>query len=147
MTGLIRGKIYKITSTNTDKIYIGSTSKDLEQRLKGHYNDWVKYNNARYHYVSSFAILCKGDYKIELIEEVVCSSNQELHKIEGFFVREYSANAVNRNIPGRSKKQYYQDNKLITCECGTKYKNKDKEKHMDTSEHIDYVNAVWEEYA
>ena len=145
-TELIRGKIYKIVDNTSDRIYIGSTTKELDQRLQGHYNDFLKFNRGKYHYVSSFAIICKGDYKIELVEEVVCSSKQELHKIEAYFIKQ-SPHAVNCNMPGRSKKQYYQDNKQVTCECGTKYKNKDKDTHMKSDQHIEYVNAVWEEYA
>ena len=41
---MILGKIYKIVSDSTDKIYIGSTSRTLAERLELHettYEKWV----------------------------------------------------------------------------------------------------------
>ena len=50
------GKIYKLVSNHTDKIYIGSTCKErLCQRLakhKSNYKQWIKDNNNGY--ISSY---------------------------------------------------------------------------------------------
>jgi len=37
------GKIYKIISDSTDKIYIGSTVKTLDERLKEHEKDFLNF--------------------------------------------------------------------------------------------------------
>lgn len=37
------GKIYKLVSTETDKVYVGSTTRRLQKRMTDH-----KYNYARY---------------------------------------------------------------------------------------------------
>lgn len=39
------GTIYKITNTKTGKVYIGKTTKSLNDRLQGHINNAAKGNN------------------------------------------------------------------------------------------------------
>ena len=148
MTTLLKAKIYKIVCNKTKQIYIGSTIKDLEERLHSHELDFIKYCRNRYHYVTSFSILCNNDYKIELITDVICSSKQELRKIEGAFVRDNEDICVNKLIPGRDKATYYKETqKKHKCECGGTYTLNKKTEHMESDQHIEYVNAVWEEYA
>ena len=47
--------------------------------------------------------------KIELIETKPCKNKDELSKLEGHYIR--SLECVNKYIPGRTYKQYYNDNK------------------------------------
>ena len=64
---MIYGRIYKITSPNTDKVYIGATKNPLSRRFTEHK---AKRNNC-----SSKIIIEAGDAKIELIEEFICDIN------------------------------------------------------------------------
>ena len=50
------GKIYKITSNQTDKIYIGSTILSLEKRLVGHKTECKSYFLNNQHYI--YLVLC-----------------------------------------------------------------------------------------
>ena len=77
------GRIYKITSSNTDKIYIGSTSKKLTERLRSHEIDYKRYQNGKYHYVKSYDILEKENYRIQLLEQIEYETKKELHEREG----------------------------------------------------------------
>jgi len=78
MASMIKGKIYKLTSPNTDKVYIGSTIRTLNKRLTSHIRDWkLKRKDC-----GSTYILEKGDYKIELLEEVQVDSRKDLTKFE-----------------------------------------------------------------
>lgn len=129
----------------TECCYIGSTTKDLDVRLHSHELDFKKYCRNRYHFVTSFAILYNNDYSIELICDVQCSSNQELRKIEGAYVQDHQDICVNKNIPGRTKKEYYEDNKKITCPCGSVYKANEKNKHFKTSKHKEYEANLWQD--
>ena len=43
----MEGKIYKIISINTDKIYIGSTTKSLYERLQGHKRNYKRYQHKK----------------------------------------------------------------------------------------------------
>lgn len=65
-------KIYKLITSKTDKIYIGSTSKDkLEKRLDYHRQDYENYLNDKHEYITAFELFKLGidDVNIELIEE------------------------------------------------------------------------------
>ncbi len=53
--------IYIIRSNNIDKIYIGSTTLTIDQRLKTHENDNQWYQNDKYHYVTSVDVINFGD--------------------------------------------------------------------------------------
>lgn len=86
---MIKGSIYKITSPNTDMVYIGSTEKTLNSRLSKHIYDMKRKNSSSRH------VLEKGDFKIELIEEVYVESKDDLRKIEQNWI-EKTPNAVNK---------------------------------------------------
>jgi hypothetical protein len=101
---------YKITSTNTDKVYVGSTKHDINERLKQHEANYRKFKDGKYHNVTSFEILECKDYKIELIENKFCESKEQRNTVECNYIIN-TPNTVNRNLPGRTREQYYQDNK------------------------------------
>jgi hypothetical protein len=68
----------------------------------------------RYHftsgkYISSYLVLEDPDAYIELLESFPCDSKEELELREGIIIR--SNDCVNINIPGRTVKQYYLDNR------------------------------------
>ena len=106
-----RGKIYTIRSHKTDLIYVGSTVEPyLSTRLKGHRNKFKSYKNGSQKYVSSFDIFeLDIDCYIELYEDYPCNNRRELDKREGEVIREL--NCVNKHIAGRTRKEYYLDNK------------------------------------
>ena len=103
------GKIYTIRSHLTDEIYIGSTTQPLTKRLSKHKSDYKIWKNGKRNYVTSFKIIDFGDAYIELLEECPCDSKMLLEKREGELIR--STACVNRCIAGRTKKEYYEDNK------------------------------------
>jgi hypothetical protein len=97
-------KIYKLWSPQgeEDEIYIGSTTQLLYMRKSHHKNK---------------SSLCKSkilfekydDVRIEVIEEYPCNSKAELLKKEGEHIR--NNKCLNKIIPDRTKKEYYEDNK------------------------------------
>ena len=62
-------RIYKITSEQTDDVYIGKTKKTLEKRLEGHRKNYRRWCNNKDDFVTSFHLLIYDDCKIELIED------------------------------------------------------------------------------
>ena len=88
-------KIYKIWSPNTEQVYIGATTQTLAQRMGGH---------RRTTETQSKLIIGLGDAKIELIEEFPCNNKMESDKKEGEYIR--SLNCVNKQIAGRTMKEY-----------------------------------------
>ena len=106
------GKIYKIWSVIGDKIYVGSTTLTLSQRMADHRKDYKKWNDNKGHNVTSFQLFDLygiDNCQIELIETVVALTLNDLHKVEGKHIRQLDC--VNKNIPGRTSSEYKKDNR------------------------------------
>ena len=87
-------KIYKIVDNTNGNIYIGLTIQTLKERLRGH---------VRHLDCVSRDIIKNGDYKIELIEETEDKSREK------YWVK--NTECINKQIPGRTDKEYREDNK------------------------------------
>ena len=161
-------KIYKLVSPHSNNIYIGSTCKKyLSQRLASHksdYKEWLKDNNNGY--VSSYELFELGDVEIILIESVNCNTKDELLKKEREYIEKYKDIIVNKLIPSRTIKQFYEDNKIeiikkqkkfyeenkdeikqkqkqiCDCECGSSIRISDKARHLKTLKHQKYLNSL-----
>ena len=112
-----KGKIYKLWSPQgtEDEIYFGSTCDELRYRKHAH--------KQKTNYCKSKILFQKyDDVRIELIEEYSCNSKEELTKKEGEYIK--NNKCLNKIIPCRTHKEYYQDNK----EKIQKYQENNKEK-------------------
>lgn len=103
-------KIYKITSpTAAGMVYYGSTKqKYLSSRLSqhiSHYNSWTR-NRSKY--ITSFELVKHGDATITLVRSVNVKNKDELKAIERIYIE--NNECVNKNIPGRTSKEYYEAN-------------------------------------
>ena len=113
-TNYQNGKIYKIWSLQTDKIYIGSTCDTLSNRLYMHKKSYNAWKQCKTNNTSSYILFddCGIDNcKIELIKYCPCNTKLELLKEEGELIRLHKDNIVNIKIEGRTKKEYQKDNK------------------------------------
>ena len=107
-----KGKIYKIVDLNEEMMYIGSTTKDtLAQRMAQHRSTYKKQYTSSHDIFDTYGI---ENCKILLIENYPCNSRDELNKREGELIRQFDC--VNKLIPGRTLKQYYNENKVKLCE-------------------------------
>jgi hypothetical protein len=121
-----KAKLYKIWSPSTDEIYVGSTIQTLSNRMSGHRTHLKKYKAGKTHYRTSFKILEYGDARIELLEKYdTCTCRDELLAREGKYIREL--NCVNRCVAGRTKKQWYEDNKEAIKAKKKQYREDNKE--------------------
>ena len=76
------GQIYKITFEHNNKLYIGSSIRNLQERLNEHV---TTKSSAIYQY--------KGDNSvITPIIRVPCKDRQELNRVEAEYIRCYSEN-------------------------------------------------------
>ena len=105
------GKIYKIVDNTNENIYIGSTCEPtLARRLAGHRGVFYSYlKGGNVSNVSSFKILENNDYSIVLLEEFPCETKDQLLSRERYYIE--NNDCVNKNIPSRTLKEYYQDNR------------------------------------
>ena len=124
---LDKAKIYQIKDNTNDNIYIGSTCGSLNQRLSRHKSDYKRFLKGLFHNVKSFDILKNNNYKIELLENCEIKTKQELLERERYYIE--TNECLNKNIPGRCDKQYYNDNK-------DKLKNRHKEYYDDNKDKI-----------
>jgi len=113
MVNYANSKVYKIWSTQGDKIYIGSTTKQyLSQRMDKHRSDYKRWKAGKIKMITSFKLFDEYGLEncfIELIEVKECNSKDELLKLEGKYIRELEC--VNRFISGRTTKEWREDNK------------------------------------
>jgi hypothetical protein len=95
---LQNGKIYKIVCNITNECYYGSTIQTLRHRLQIHEAIFRQYLKGKNNYYSVFAILERGDYAIELVENYGCLCRKQLEKIEGIYIKHYPC--INKNVAG-----------------------------------------------
>ena len=132
------GYIYKIQPTiehQPDEIYIGSTTKKLNERLYNHKYNYGRYLNGKYNNVSVFKLFDKfglNNIEIVLLQEIDFNDKKQLTDLEGRFIKDNAC--VNKCIMGRTMKEYYNANKDKKIEYQKQYrkdnKNKLQQKHM-----------------
>ena len=88
------GHIYAIKSDQTEKIYIGSTSKSLEERFRMHKSHYKSHAAGKHNYLSSFDILDFPDARIELLMHAY--EGEDIKQLEQDII-DSKANVVNRN--------------------------------------------------
>ena len=144
--------IYKIITTADPDypVYIGSTTLLYpSQRMAIHrhgYKKWLE--NKATNYCSSYEIMAMNGLetcKMKIIEKYPCKTKKELQNKERIWIERL--NCVNKNVPTRSKHEYYQENKEKIVASQKKYYEKNKDKISDyqkkyLKEHPNY----YEEY-
>ena len=127
-----QAKIYRIVNDSMPgTVYYGSTTQKLSMRMATH-RCYAKTKN-----FSSKQLFESGKAIIVLVEEYPCNSKEELLKRERYYIEKNDC--VNKNIPGRTikdwridnqdyQKNYYQDNKEKHKEYFKEYRVKNKEK-------------------
>ena len=78
----MNGKVYRILDNTTGAFYIGSTIKDLKERLRGH--ETSARSSADGYGLASKEIIQNGDYEIQLLEACECETRQDLLKREQY---------------------------------------------------------------
>jgi hypothetical protein len=121
-----KGKIYRIVCDTTGLVYIGSTVETLSNRLSKHKNNYKNYLKGKNNYITSFDILKNDNYKIILIENYSCINREELEREERKYIE--TIECVNKIIPGRTDKEYYEDNKDKIKKYEKEYRKNNKDK-------------------
>jgi len=119
------GKIYCVRSHKTDLVYVGSTTQPLSKRMADHRSNFKRFNKDQKKYISSYEIVKHGDAYIELLHCCPCNTKEELIREEGKYIREM--NCVNKYISGRTRKEYFCDNKKRLIEYQKRYDDEHKE--------------------
>ena len=124
MVNYLASKIYTVRCRdNNSLIYVGSTTRRLSDRFSGH-----KQNSSCCSLKNYIEANCNGDWTnwyIELHEEFSCKNKEELLKREGQVHQEIAT--INKNIAGRTLKEWSLDN----AERVAKWNKKYYDKHTD----------------
>ena len=98
------GKIYQILNTINDECYIGSTCSKLSSRMAKHRYDMKRPRRCNYKIYQRMKELGCENFYIELICEYPCNSKEQLHAMEGQYIRKLGT--LNERIAGRSNQEY-----------------------------------------
>ena len=117
--------IYGLFNEDYPRTYIGHT-KDIEQRLKNHKKDAKKLNNKLYKYMREVG----GEWKLEVLETHECSKKYAVER-----ERYYKGlmGDLNTTVPGRTKAEYYLDNREIKMEESRNWRENNRERHREQS--------------
>ena len=138
-----QSKIYKIISPHTDKIYIGSTTKQyISERKSDHkcrYENWKNDNTKGY--CSSYELYDLGDIQYILLESYKCNSKDELTARERYWIEQNINNVVNivkrpyvsELEAKQNKHNYYENNKDHFSELNKIWKKNNKDKLIEYS--------------
>ena len=116
------GKIYTVKSYKSDEVYVGSTIQELSMRMGGHRADYKKGN-----ILGKNKLIVENieDWYIELYELFPCNLKTELKRREGEVIREIGT--LNKQIAGRTVKEYHTDHKEEIKQYNTDHKEKIKQ--------------------
>lgn len=130
------GKIYMLEPTceyEEGDVYYGSTASTLVKRLSTH--------KSSFNTTKSKSLIDKygrENIKIVLIKMFPCSCKAELSAEEGKYQR--ANKCVNKNIAGRTKKQYTQDNREHIAEHNKQYKQDNREQIVEYNKQYNQDN-------
>ena len=120
MNRYANGKIYMIESLSAGLVYYGSSCDKLSRRLSKHIYTF-KHSEQKN---AASEIFIHPDYKIILVENYPCNTKEELLARESYYIRNNPC--VNKHIPNRDQKAWYQDNKERILEDRKKKYNEKK---------------------
>ena len=141
------GKIYKILNSETDDIYIGSTTQKISKRMTNHKTQ-AKRGKSHLLYQKMREI---GDDKfyIELVEDYPCDNLEQLNRREGEWIRQIAT--LNEKVAGRTKKEYANDNRNIKNQKAREYYQENREQELERSrnryqKHKERINERHKKY-
>ena len=143
MPDYTKGKIYKIYSPTKNLMYIGSTTRNLPQRMAEHVSHFKRYKNGKGNlFFTAFKILECEDYKIELIENYPCNNSQQLTKKEGEHIK--ILDCINKRIEGRTPQEYREANKEEIKQREKQYReaNKEEKKQRDKQYYEEHKEEI-----
>jgi hypothetical protein len=104
------GRVYRISSPDTDQIYVGSTRKELKTRLVKHKSDMKRWQKGQCNYISSFEILNYDNADIDIIEEDEFIDKQHMREREKYWIQKL--NCVNKIRPCKTREEHIADRRM-----------------------------------
>jgi hypothetical protein len=93
----MNGKVYKIEDKETGEVYIGSTIMYLSKRLATHRSNCRRYDaGEKISHCSSYDIIRRNNYDVEILHKLVCENKNELCQLEREAIGKYGDKCVNK---------------------------------------------------
>ena len=128
-----QGKIYKIVCNKTGLVYIGSTYRSLEERLKEHISSCKKFLDKKTNtLISSIYVIYYNNYSMELIEYFPCLNRKQLEEREFYYIS--NSECVN------SMRYMHDKNKILSLQMKIKI-NKDRQEQR-----LKIINMIINKY-
>ena len=105
-----KSKIYKLYNNIDDEFYIGSTYMKLTKRIAKHRSASSQETFKNQKLYIKMNDIGKDKFFIEFLEEYPCENIEQLRRKEGEYIKELRP-TLNKNVPGRTRKEYDIDNK------------------------------------
>ena len=137
------GIIYQLVSSHSQKVYVGKSTETPSQRMSKHRCDYRRWLEGKHHYNSSYELLKYTDCSMVVLEHGV--PDHLLAEREAYWHSRYDC--VNRCVPNRSHKEWYQANKdkvrrqqnqKYNCQCGGRYTQQNKTTHNRSKKHREW---------
>ena len=137
MVNYQNAKIYRLVS-GSGKQYVGATTQGLSKRKYTHKHDWTnKTNNT----TTSIQLFQENNgVEIFLIEKYPCSSKEELDARERYWIENIEGGCVNKYIPGRSIKEWYEENKEQKSKKNKEYHQANREIILEKKKEYSQAN-------
>ena len=128
--------VYKLSNTENDKLYIGSTTSNLPKRLSQHVCCSKDKDTKLY---KAMREIGADKFIIELLVECDERRKREQMFIEAFKSISNGYNQINAYLSNEEKRKVKKEynNTPMTCEkCGVRYLRKHKARHERTQKHL-----------
>ena len=136
-------QIYKIVDSGFNKCYIGHTSESLSQRMARHKYHYTAYLKGTHKKTRSFELFDEygiDNCRILWIEDYSCNNKKEIEAREGHYIE--TTNCVNKTQLGRTKEQWFSDNRDYVLQL----KKDNYQKHKDGEEFKQYNQQKSKQY-
>ena len=140
-----QAKIFQISSDQTDKIYIGSTTENyLSQRFGTLNFAYRKYLEGFKPYSPLYDLLKYNDCTIELISLFPCNNYYELLNEETKIKNQFKEFLIPE---AKHQREQILDLNIVQipptiCECGMEVYLRNKGRHLKSVHHLKYLNTL-----
>ena len=122
-------RFYKILNSETDDIYVGSTTQKLSKRMTNHRTQAKRGKNHLLY--QKMREIGDDKFYIELVEDYPCDSLEQLNKREGEWIRQIET--LNEKVAGRTKQEYANDNRDIKNQKARERYQENREQELERS--------------
>ena len=119
------GFIYSIVCNETGKVYYGSTTQNVSERIRDHRSSLNSYlNGTRLNGCSSYEIIERNNYTVSTIETVEFEIKKELLERERFYIE--NNECINRHLPAQTAEERKEYNRQLSLSQTEKRKERMK---------------------